>query len=282
MYDFEYEIASAGGAAGVNASAHNPPSRLLAALELPRWIGEYAVSRTLDAVAPASEIGRGRPVLVLPGFAANDFMTGRLRAHLRRSGFRVHGWGLGRNVGLTDHLVDGLNERFLEIANRYDEPVSIVGWSFGGLLARGIAHEHPDGVRQIICLGSPWRAEGERTRATAMFERSRVRHGLSDRARGIVNQARQPVPVPTTSIWSRTDGIASWHGCSVDKATTPAIAENIEVPSSHVGMVANPLVLAVVVNRLRQDPAGWQAFQWRQLFPGRASDHSDVTREATA
>jgi pimeloyl-ACP methyl ester carboxylesterase len=207
-------------------------------------------------------------VLVLPGFAANDFATGRLRAHLRQRGFLVHGWRLGRNIGLTDKLVDGLIDRFVEVADRYGEPVSIIGWSFGGLLARRIAHEHPERVRQVICLGSPWRAEGERTRATGMFERSRARYGISDRAREIVDQLREPVPVPTTAIWSRSDGIASWSGCCVDETTTPAIAENIEVPSSHVGLVANPVVLAVVVNRLLQDPDDWQAFEWRHVLPG--------------
>lgn len=263
MYDFEGENAS-------TTPGHAPPA-VLTALEFPRFIGEYAASRVLDAIKRPSTVGEGRPVLVLPGFAANDFLTGRLRAHLRHHGFHVHGWRLGRNIGLTDRLVDGLVDRFVEVADQHDEPVSIVGWSFGGLLARRIAHEHPDRVRQIICLGSPWRAEGERTRATAMFERSRARHGLSDQARDIVAQLREPVPVPTTAIWSRTDGIASWSGCAVDETTTPAIAENIEVPSSHVGLVANPLVLAVVVNRLRQDPDEWQRFEWRQLFPGVAS-----------
>lgn len=260
MYDFAGDSAATPGA--------NPPSVLLTALEFPRWIGEYATSRAIDTVSPASTVGEGRPVLVLPGFGASDFVTGRLRGHLRQRGFRVHGWQLGRNVGLTDRLVDGLIERFVEIADGHNEPVSIVGWSFGGLLARRLAHEHPDLVRQIICLGSPWRAEGERTRATAMFERSRVRHGLSDQARDIVDQLRQPVPVPTTAIWSRSDGVTSWHGCSVDETTIPAIAENIEVQSSHAGMVASPLVLAAVVNRLLQDPEDWQPFEWRQVIPG--------------
>jgi alpha/beta hydrolase family protein len=264
LYDFEREARGP----DTEPASHDEPSRLLAALELPRWLGEYSVSRVLDSVTPASNVGEGRPVLVLPGFSANDFVTGRLRAHLRQRGFRVHGWRLGRNVGLTDRLVDGLIDRFIGVADRYEEPLSIVGWSFGGLLARRIAHEHPDRVRQIICLGSPWKAEGERTRATAMFERARVRHGLSDRARDIVDQLREPVPVPTTAIWSRTDGITRWHGCSVDETKTPAIAENIQVPSSHVGLVANPVVLAIVVNRLLQDPDDWQPFEWRQILPG--------------
>ena len=269
MYDFEGEKTPSPGA--------GPPSVLLTALELPRWIGEYTASRVLDTVTPSSDVGQGRPVLVLPGFAANDFLTGRLRAHLRHDGFHVHGWRLGRNIGLTDRLVDGLVDRFVEVADRHDEPVSVVGWSFGGLLARRIAHEHPERVRQIICLGSPWRADGERTRATAMFERSRERHGLSDRARDIIKQLREPVPVPTTAIWSKSDGIAKWSGCWVEEATTPAIAENIEVHSSHVGLVASPQVLAVVVNRLRQDPDEWQRFEWRQLFPGVASTPQETS-----
>ena len=62
----------------------------------------------------------------------------------------------------------------------------VVGWSFGGLLARWLAHERPDAVRRVICLGSPWRPEGEVTRTTAMFERAADKHGLSPRAREIV------------------------------------------------------------------------------------------------
>lgn len=265
MYDFEAERAAADGR---TSAAARGPARALMYLELPRWLGEYAASRTLDLVTPARDLGHGRPVLVIPGFSANDAMTGRLRGHLRRHGFRVHGWKLGRNHGLTDRLVDGLAARFAELADEYDEPVSIVGWSFGGLLARWLAHEHASDVRQIVCLGSPWRAEGERTRATAMFERSRERYGISDRAQQIVDTARGPVPVPTTAIWSKTDGIVPWHGCRVDDASDPAPAENIEVLSSHVGMVASPLVLAAVVDRLAQDPADWHAFSWRSLVPG--------------
>lgn len=263
MYDFESERTDAAAVTPGRA-----PARALMYLELPRWVGEYAASRTLDLITPARQVGEDRPVLVLPGFSANDAMTGRLRGHLRRHGFRVHGWKLGRNHGLTDRLVEGVVERFDALTQQYDEPVSIVGWSFGGLLARWLAHEHPDDVRQIVCLGSPWRAEGERTRATAMFERSRERYGISERAREIVDRARGPVPVPTTAIWSKTDGVVPWRGCRVDEATDPAPAENIEVLSSHVGMVANPVVLAAVVDRLTQDPADWKPFTWRSLVPG--------------
>ncbi|MCK5926824.1 MAG: hypothetical protein KAG80_01380, partial [Nocardioides sp.] len=202
----------------------------------------------------------------------------------RRQGYAAHGWGLGRNVGLTDTIVDGLLERFDEVAaTAPGAPVSLVGWSFGGLLARWTAHRRPGQVRQVVCLGSPWRAEGERTRATRMFERAAVKHGLSDRARDIVDELRRPLDVPLTAIWSRTDGIAHWQGCRVGdsagptgstgstgpSAGSPSPVEDIGVPSSHVGLVSNPLALAALDDRLAQDPADWRPFSWRAALARR-------------
>ncbi|MGA8257289.1 MAG: alpha/beta fold hydrolase [Nocardioides sp.] len=261
MYDFADDVAVELTPRADVDGRHHAPHAVLTALELPRWIGEYSTSRILDGALTRTpivhgrlDVGQGRPVLVLPGFAANDQMTGRLRGHLKSRGFRVHGWRLGRNIGLTDRLVDGLTERFEQVADQYDQPISIVGWSFGGVLARRLAHEHTERVARIVCLGSPWRADGERTRATGMFERSREKHGISDRALDLVTRLREPVPVPTTAIYSRTDGIVPWQGCRVDERAEP-LAENVEVLSSHMGMVANPLVLRLVVDRLRRDVA---------------------------
>jgi hypothetical protein len=98
-----------------------------------------------------------------------------------------------------------------------------------------------------------------------MFERSRHKHGISDRARPMVDLMRGPVPVPVTAVYSKTDGITSWHGCAVDPVVTPP-AENVVVPSSHIGLVANPLELDVVVDRLTQDPLNWEPFSWRSAL----------------
>lgn len=276
MYDFE-------GERGAAAGPEHGPARALMLLELPRWGVEYGSSRLLDLARqalPERDLGQGRPVLVLPGFSAHDRLTGRLRSHLVQRGWRVHGWGLGSNHGLTERIVEGLPRRLAEVADRYDEPVSVVGWSFGGLLARWLAHEEPASVRQVVCLGSPWRAEGERTRATGMFERSRDRHGIVANAQEIVDLLRGPVPVPLTAVWSRSDGIVPWRGCTVDERSQEEgpPAENVEVLSSHVGMVANPLVLSVVVDRLQQDPASWRPFAWGSVLPGRHPRHPRLPR----
>ena len=234
------------------------PHPLLTAAEVARVAVEYPSSLLLDALTPKRRVGAGRPVLVLPGFSADDAMTARLRGHLRSLGYRPHGWQLGRNHGLTDTLVEGVEARFVELHERHQLPISLVGWSFGGLFARWLAHEHPDAVRQVVCLGSAWRPEGERTRSTVLFERSAARHGLSDRAREIIATLREPVPVTTTAIYSKTDGIVNWRACALPAGE----GENISVPSSHVGLVSNPLALAAVEDRLAQDPTDPQSFHW--------------------
>lgn len=255
MYDFR----PSGPDADLATPSLAKPHVLLTAAEALRVSVEYPASWLLDTLAPSRAEGDGQPVLVLPGFYGTDGMTSRLRAHLRRLDYSAHGWRLGRNVGLTDRIVDGLLDRFDEIAERHGRPVSLVGWSFGGLLARWLAHQRPDRTRQVVCLGSPWREEGERTRSTAMFERAAVKHGLSARARGIVDELRGPVPVPCTAIYSRTDGILNWRSCALDEGEG---CENITVPSSHVGLVSNPLALAALADRLAQDPRDPQPFEW--------------------
>ena len=153
--------------------------------------------------------------------------------------------------------------RFDEVHGDHQEPVSLVGWSFGGLLVRWLAHQRPENVRQVVTLGSPWRPEGERTRTTRMFERSRRTHGLSERAEAVIDELREPLLVFSTSVYSRTDGIVPWRGCALDDGP---LTENIAVPSSHIGLVSNPLALAVVTDRLAQDPESPVPFSWRRTF----------------
>ena len=253
MYDFESTAGRTDGAPPLPR-----PPMLLTALEAARVSVEYPASVLLDAAIPGRDVGGGHPVLVLPGFYGTDGLTGRMRSHLRKAGYRAHGWGLGRNVGLTDGVVEGLPARLDGLHERYGERVSVVGWSFGGLLARWLAHERPDAVRRVICLGSPWRPEGEVTRTTRMFERAADKHGLSPRAREIVETLREPLGVPCTAIYSKTDGILNWHSCVVEGPHT----ENIGVASSHVGLVSNPLALAVLADRLAQDPEDPEPFSW--------------------
>ncbi len=238
----------------------NPtPNIWLMAAEFPRWASEVVLHHASSSLLPKRDVGQGRPVLVVPGIGANDGMTKRLRNYLRAHGFHVHGWGLGRNKGLTDEILNGLSDRLVTLHERHQQPVILVGWSFGGLLCRWLAHEHTDKVRHVVTLGAPWRAEGERTRVTSLFKSFIKVFGVTDRAEEALETLRQPLPVPTTAIFSRSDGLLHWRSCTVDGPDT----ENVAVHSSHVGLVSSPLVLAVLTDRLAHIDSAHAPFDWR-------------------
>src|SRR3954467_13686928 len=116
--------------------------------------GLYLAARPLAARLPR---GDGHPVLVLPGLLADDVSTRALRSVLRKLDYRVHGWGLGRNIGPTAMCVKGMQDKIAYLNDRYEQPVSLIGWSRGGIFARDLARRTPDAVRQVITLGSPFR-----------------------------------------------------------------------------------------------------------------------------
>ena len=193
--------------------------------------------------------GDGHPVLVLPGFLAGDGSTLVLRHYLARRGHGVHGWRLGRNLGLRDGVLEGLRARLEELNQASGRRVSLVGWSLGGLYARELAREMPERVRQVISLGSPLYGHPHRTtHAWRAYHLLRGRHADGDDVRGL-----GAPPVPTTSVFSRGDGVVGWRTC-VEHAGKRV--QNVRLPGSHLGYGFNPLVLYLVADRLAQPERG--------------------------
>lgn len=202
--------------------------------------------------------GDGHPVMVLPGFMASDAMTQGLRDFLQRLGYEVHAWELGRNPGLRLDLCEKLEARIEAIRGASHRRVSLVGWSLGGMYARVIAHRRSEEVRQVITLGTPFRltAEDGGTGAIARMY-LKLNPEASTDALTAGGLARLPTPVPSTSIYSTGDGIVPWAGC-VEQCD--ARHENIRVHGSHCGMTYNPLILAIVADRLGQREHTWRPF----------------------
>lgn len=226
--------------------------------------GLHLVSGPLRAVLPT---GDGHPVLVLPGLLAGDFSTRPLRGALRRLGYYVHGWRLGRNVGPTRECVTGLGERIRELADRHGTRITVIGWSLGGIYARELARREPDAVRQVITLGSPIRLECEaQTHAHRVFER--YSHLHVEQWSLPLEHGCEPLHVPATSIYSRWDGIVSWRAC-LDEPSPHA--ENVAVMASHLGLGHHPAVLYAVADRLAQRDGEWAPFRapalLRSAFP---------------
>jgi pimeloyl-ACP methyl ester carboxylesterase len=197
----------------------------------------------------------GHPVLVFPGLAASDTSTVPLRRFLRQRGHWAHAWGQGRNFGPRHGVLQACQQRLQQLADRHGRQVSLVGWSLGGVYARELAKEMPELVRCVVTLGSPFTGHPRATNAWRLYEWVSGQ-SVHDNP-GLRQQLRQPPPVPTTSIFSRSDGIVSWQ-CSVNEPSPRA--ENVEIVASHVGMGVNPFALYVVADRLRQDPQRWQRF----------------------
>ena len=203
--------------------------------------------------------GDQHPVLILPGFYSDDTWTMPLRWALRGQGYWVYGWRLGRNIGPTTKIVDGMLDRIAQLHREHDRTVTLIGHSLGGIFARILARKEPEAVRQVITLGSPYRlVEGDRTGVPkALWEQYRPLHDARLPLLDVREEDREPLTVPATSIYSRTDGVAPWQTC-ID--TRGENAENIEVRGSHIGMSVNPAVILAVLDRLAQPEGDWRPF----------------------
>jgi hypothetical protein len=109
----------------------------------------------------------------------------------------------------------------------------------------------------VVSLGSPFAGSASATNASRLF---RWINGKQPQVVRISReQLRLPPPVPTTSIYSRSDGIVPWQ---LSHEPAGAMAESIEiVAASHSGMGVNPLVLGALADRLAQPEGQWQPFE---------------------
>ncbi len=194
--------------------------------------------------------GDGHAVVVLPGFGADDLATAPLRRALKRLGYAVHGWGQGRNLGKRSSIRLALTNQLLRLNAQHHGPVSLTGWSLGGVFARELARHQPERVRHVYTLGSPINGNPEANNMQSLFR-------WINRNRPVkidwdaFNKRRQSPPVPCTALYSRQDGIVAWRCCIEDAAPN---TENIEVGGSHFGLVFNRQVLKVLATKLATSP----------------------------
>ena len=64
--------------------------------------------------------------------------------------------------------------------------------------------------------------------------------------------------VPSTSIFTKTDGIVPWRSC-IDERDSGH--ENVEVFGSHCGLGHHPGALMVIADRLSQPSGAWKHFE---------------------
>ena len=241
-----------------------PPSALLALTELPRAIAEFGSLGLAAPILASAPQGDGHPVLVLPGFVTTDVSTRVLRAFLKRMGYDAHPWELGRNLGPKAIGAEGekLIARLRAVHEMTGQKVSIVGWSLGGVMARQLSRRAPEAVRQVITLGSPFTGSPKATNAWRAYQILTGHQIDGDDARAQLSESEQAPPVPSTSIFSREDGVVAWQNCIEPNG---AETDNIQVHGSHCGLGVNPAVLYAIADRLAQPDGEWKPFERRGL-----------------
>lgn len=231
-----------------------------------RTVLEFAASTLALPFLLKAPSGK-HPVMVLPGFLAGDYSTLALRQFLKMKGYRSYGWQQGRNLG--QHIIPGekmiredLLEQVLAIVEHEKQPVHLIGWSLGGILAREIARLMPDMVASVISLGSPFNTpEASAPMAARIFKRFNHKRIGADFE--IPASLAQTPPVPCTSIYSRSDGISHWQGCQ--QHGDEMHYENIEVKGSHLGLGHHPTVIWLIAHRLAANANYKDLQEWRPL-----------------
>ena len=187
--------------------------------------------------------GDGHPVIVLPAFFCSDGMTRGFRRWLTALGYAVEGWGSGVNLGPTATAVKAVERLLLESTEATGAPASFVGVSLGGVLARALATTHPDRVRRVITVCSPFRLPT----ASPLEPIYRALAPLHSGEHLLIGQLTDPPPVPTTAIYTPSDGVVAWRSC-ID---APGLnRENIAVEGAHTTMLAHPRALHIIAERL--------------------------------
>jgi pimeloyl-ACP methyl ester carboxylesterase len=234
-----------------------PPGLSLLALELraPWELGSLLPAWPLLQRAPR---GDGHTVIVFPGLTAGDTTTAPLRHYLESRGHQTQGWGQGLNLGPRDGVLEAARRQVQEVSERSGKRVSLVGWSLGGIYARELAKEFPEHVRCVVTLGTPFAGPHTATNAWRIYQLASGRSASREAENYDLPKAP---PVPTSSIFSRTDGVVAWRGSLQAPARHNPHTENIEVFASHLGIGLNPSAWWALADRLSQPEGAWEPFR---------------------
>ncbi len=186
------------------------------------------------------------PVLVIPGYLTGDAATLVMRTALRALGHRVYGWGLGINRGDVRPAVIAMMDRLEHLAAREGEPVHVIGWSLGGVIAREAARERPGAVAQVITMGTPV-VGGPKYTAAARNYAARG-HDLDQIEARAARRNARPLRVPVLALYSKVDAVVAWQACLDPHA--PNAVEHVEVRAGHAEMGFSREVLKLLAARL--------------------------------
>jgi hypothetical protein len=211
----------------------------------------------------AAAAGDGHAVVIFPGLGADGTSVAPLRSYCRELGYDAYDWGRGFNTGPQgdmDEWLAQLAEHVQALLATHTLPATLIGWSLGGIYAREIAKLLTPGIRQVITIGTPFNATTDHTHAGWLYRLLNGTTPVLDRS--LSQRLRTPPGVPTTSIYSRSDGVVAWQTCRHERRSR--LTQDIEIRGSHVGMGWNRSVMRVVADRLAQPLTRWRPYVMKE------------------
>ncbi|MFT4938468.1 MAG: hypothetical protein ACI88A_001495 [Paraglaciecola sp.] len=194
--------------------------------------------------------GDGRPVILVPGYLASDKSMWPLKRYLKFLGYQVFDADMGRNLGNVNQDTQRLGKRCETVsAELGNTPVTLIGWSLGGVLTREAARLFPLHVCEVMTMGTPIIGGPKFTTIGQMYAKSK---NLDLKEFELYVHQRNSIGLdqPITSIYSKTDGVVGWQA-SIDIYNKHA--RNIEVVSSHLGLGVHPKVWRIIANTLAEN-----------------------------
>jgi pimeloyl-ACP methyl ester carboxylesterase len=185
----------------------------------------------------------GPKLMVIPGFLATDRTTLGLQRALAEAGYRVAGWDMGLNSGVKSDTLDQLAGRIERFGG--GRPVTLVGWSLGGIYAREVAKLRPDLVAKVVTLASPFSGDPRANNVWRLYE---LVSGHPVDAPPIDADLKAKPPVPTMAIWSRRDGIVA-AACSRGDAAESD--RQLELDCTHMGFAVSGSAFPKIVAAIR-------------------------------
>lgn len=148
-------------------AARPPIQHLVGNMALPF---DLARTRAQADILARTIQGDGRTLLLIPGLLASDARMEPMRAILNKAGFDAHHWGMGRNYGPKPDSLDAIDRRVDEIRRTTGGPVTLVGWSLGGLYAREYAKLATAKVGGVVTLGTPFSGDPRANHAWRLYQ----------------------------------------------------------------------------------------------------------------
>ena len=201
--------------------------------------------------------GNGQPVLLIPGFLTGDWMMMVMAGWLNRLGYKAYFSGINWNVDCPNLTSELLRWRLDHIAQETGHPITVIGHSLGGMLARFLSINFPEQVHHAIPLGSP--IDGSLRVNPLLPLTFRVLQNVRGRRAATLPtcgshqcscifaqtvSATLPTGQQFTSIFTKQDEVVDWRACIDPNGS------NCEVSGRHIGLVVNPAVYRLLADLL--------------------------------